>query len=65
MDILSEDLKEHRVCAHIVAKMLSEEQREEWEFRSGELIVMVDRDPDLLNTLIAGDESWCSVRSPT
>lgn len=62
--ILTENLNMHRVCAHMVPKMLTSEQREERALRSGELIDMVDRDPDLLNRVITGDETWCYLYDP-
>ncbi|KAJ4432393.1 hypothetical protein ANN_21012 [Periplaneta americana] len=45
--ILHNDLKMQRVCEHVVPRSLTDEQREERQLVSGDLIDSVDQDPTL------------------
>ena len=62
--ILADELNMHRVCQHMVPRMLTEDQCEDRATVSGELIDMVDQDPGVLNRIITGDETWCYLYDP-
>ncbi|XP_054709237.1 protein GVQW3-like [Uloborus diversus] len=57
--ILHNDLNMHRVCLHMVPKMLSPEQKEMRVTMSRDLIGMADADDSFLRKIITGDETWC------
>ncbi|KAJ4450467.1 hypothetical protein ANN_01892, partial [Periplaneta americana] len=59
--ILHNDLKMQRVCEHAVPRSLTDEQREERQLVSGDLI---DQDPTLLHRVITGDKTWCFLCDP-
>lgn len=56
--ILTEDLNMRRVSAKFIPKLLSDEQKEHRLQVSQELLNLAENDPDLLNRVITGDESW-------
>ena len=47
------------VCEHVVPRSLTDEQREERQLVSGNLIDRVDQDPTLLQQVNTGDKTWC------
>lgn len=62
--ILTKDLNMHRVCQHIVPRMLSEDQKGIRMEMAGDLITAVDKDPSLLGRIVTGDEKWCFLYDP-
>lgn len=62
--ILADELNMHRVCHHMVPRMLTEDQCDDRATVSGELIDMIDQDPGVLNRIITGDETWCYLYDP-
>ncbi|GFR01391.1 uncharacterized protein TNCT_596231 [Trichonephila clavata] len=55
--ILHEDLNMHRVCMHMVPKMLSPEQRKTSVNMSNDLIDMTDKNDDFLKKIGTSDET--------
>jgi len=47
-----------KVCARLVPKVLTDEQKENRVSISPELLERVRGDPDVLEQVIAGDEMW-------
>lgn len=62
--ILHNDLNMHRVCLHMVPKMLSPEQKEMRVTMSTDLIAMTDADDSFLRKIVTGDETWCFLYDP-
>jgi ribosomal protein S25 len=62
--ILLNELHMHRVCQHMVPKMLSPEQKETRMTLAGDLLTMADQDSNFLNNIITGDETWCFLYDP-
>ena len=56
--IITENLKMCKVCAKIVHKLLSEDQKQQRVTVCQDIIERLENDPDLLGRVIAGDESW-------
>ena len=56
--ILRDDLNMHRVAAKFVPKLLSAEQKELRLAVAQDLLDTANTDPEFLNTIITGDESW-------
>ena len=57
-EILRADLNMHRVAAKFVPKLLSAEQKELRVEVAQDLLDTTSTDPEFLNTVITGDESW-------
>ncbi|GBM18417.1 Putative uncharacterized protein FLJ37770 [Araneus ventricosus] len=57
-NIVHEYLQKRKICARFVPHMLSEEQKQRWMETSGDFIDECDRNPQFLETIITGDESW-------
>jgi len=57
-EILRADLNMRRVAAKFVPKLLSVEQKELCVEVAQDLLDTTSTDPEFLNTLITGDESW-------
>lgn len=56
--ILTEDLKMSRICAKFVPKILDDDQKERRKTCAQEMLEQVDNDPDFLEMVVTGDESW-------
>ena len=56
--ILTKDLTMRRVPAKFIPKLLSDEQKQHRLQVAQEMINRSENDPDLLNRVITGDESW-------
>lgn len=62
--ILTEDLGMHRVCQHIVPRMLTADQAQQRQEVCGDLISSADKDPHFLKKIVTGDETWCFLYDP-
>lgn len=47
-----------KVYAKLVPKVLMDEQKESRVSRCKELLGLIENDPDFLNSVVTGDESW-------
>ncbi|UYV61187.1 hypothetical protein LAZ67_1003759 [Cordylochernes scorpioides] len=56
--IVTEDLQMRKVCAKLVSKVLSQDQKEPSVLRCQELLDLIQNEPDFLNSVATGDESW-------
>ena len=56
--ILTEELNMRKVCAKMVPKLLSDEQKGRRKELCLDLLQRVDTEPDLLNLIITCDETW-------
>ncbi|XP_026333857.1 protein GVQW3-like [Hyposmocoma kahamanoa] len=56
--IVTEELHMRKVCAKLVPKVLTDEQKDLRVLRCRELLDLCERDPDFLDTVITGDETW-------
>ena len=56
--ILSEELGMRKICAKMVPRNLTQQQRDARVSVSAELLEQVEADPDLVERVITGDESW-------
>lgn len=56
--IVTEDLQMRKVCAKLVPKVLTEEQKNVRVLRCEELLESIRNDPGFLNFTVTGDESW-------
>ncbi|XP_011880667.1 PREDICTED: putative uncharacterized protein FLJ37770 [Vollenhovia emeryi] len=56
--IVTEDLNMKKVCAKLVPKVLTDEQKDVRVLRCQELLELCENDPNFLNSVITGDESW-------
>ncbi|XP_013792742.1 putative uncharacterized protein FLJ37770 [Limulus polyphemus] len=56
--IMTEDLAMKRVAAKFVPKLLTAEQKELRVEVSQDMLDSTNSDPDFMNTIITGDESW-------
>jgi len=57
-EIVTTELQTRKVCAKLVPKVLTEEQKENRVSISRELLDRVRGDPDFLEQVITGDETW-------
>lgn len=56
--IVTEDLQMRKVCAKLVPKVLTEDQKKLRVLRCQELLDLIQNEPDFLNSVVTGDESW-------
>jgi len=63
--IITEDLHMRNICAKLVPKNLSDEQKDIRVLVSGELLDRVTSEPDFLQRVITGDETWVFEYDPT
>ncbi|UYV62539.1 hypothetical protein LAZ67_2000982 [Cordylochernes scorpioides] len=56
--IVTEDLQMRKVCAKLVTKVLTQDQKELRVLRYQELLDLIQNEPDFLNSVVTGDESW-------
>jgi histone-lysine N-methyltransferase SETMAR len=56
--ILREELNMRKVCAKMVPKMLSDEEKERRKELCLDLLQRIEDEPDLLNSIITCDETW-------
>ncbi|GFW55402.1 putative DD34D transposase [Trichonephila clavipes] len=52
------DLQMRKVCAKLVPKVLTQDQKEFTVLRYQELLDLIQNEPDFLNSVVTGDESW-------
>ena len=62
--IVTENLAMRKVCAKLVQKVLSEEQKMSRVESSQEILVCVQEDEDFLDNVITCDESWAFQYDP-
>ena len=55
---ITENLEIRKVCAKMVPKLLSEDQKQQRITVCQDIIERLEDDPDLLGRVITGDESW-------
>jgi len=58
--ILTEELGMRKICAKMVPRNLTQQQRDVRVSVSAELLEQVEADPDLMERVITGDKSWFS-----
>ncbi|GBM21364.1 Putative uncharacterized protein FLJ37770 [Araneus ventricosus] len=58
-NIIHENLQKRKICARCVLHKLSDEQKQHRKETSGDFIDACDRNPQFLETILTGDESWC------
>ena len=56
--ILTEDLNLRKVSAKFVPKLLPEQQKELRKEISEDMLDLVNHDPEFIETIITGDETW-------
>ena len=56
--IITEDLGMRKICAKIVPKLLSDDQKEWRVLVCKDILDCLETEPDLLDNVITGDESW-------
>ncbi|GBN00081.1 hypothetical protein AVEN_69855-1 [Araneus ventricosus] len=59
-----EELYKRKICARFVPHKLSDEQKQHRVETSGDFIDACDRNPQFLETIVTGDESWCYQYDP-
>jgi len=64
-EILTGPLNKRKVCSRFVPHSLRDEEKERRMLCSREIIDMADCDSDFLNSIVAGDESWCYEYDPS
>lgn len=62
--IVTEDLQMRKVCAKLVPKVLTEDQKELRVSRCQELLDLIQNEPDFLNSVVTGDKSWMFEYNP-
>lgn len=62
--IIVEDLGKRKLCARFVPHSLTTEQKEERVAACQDLLQMQKSNPEFLNKIITGDESWCFAYDP-
>uniref|UniRef100_A0A1B6MJV2 Mos1 transposase HTH domain-containing protein n=1 Tax=Graphocephala atropunctata TaxID=36148 RepID=A0A1B6MJV2_9HEMI len=62
--ILHDHLNMHRICLRMVPKMLTPEHKEQRMIMAGDLIDAADADPNFLQKIVTGDETWCFLYDP-
>jgi len=63
--IITEDLRMRKICAKLVPKNLSDEQKDNRVLVSREILDRVKSEPDFLQGVITGDETWIFEYDPT
>ena len=63
--IITEDLHMRKICAKLVPKNLSDEQKDNRVLVSREILDRVKSEPDFLQGVITGDETWIFEYDPT
>jgi len=63
--IITDDLHMRKICAKLVPKNLSDEQKDNYVLVSLELLDRVTSEPDFLQRVISGDETWVFEYDPT
>jgi len=63
--IITEDLHMRKICAKLVLKNLSDEQKDNRVLVSREILDRVKSEPDFLQGVITGDETWVFEYDPT
>ncbi|GBM56331.1 hypothetical protein AVEN_60313-1 [Araneus ventricosus] len=63
-NIIHEHLQKRKICARLVPHKLSDEQKQHRMETSGDFIDACDRNPQFLETIVKGDESWCYQHDP-
>jgi len=63
--IITEDLHMRKICEKLVPKNLSDEQKDTCVLVSWELLDRVTNQPDFLQRVITGDETWVFEYDPT
>jgi len=63
--IITEDLHMRKICAKLVPKNLSDEQKDNRVLVSRELLDRVTSEPNFLQRVITGDETWVFEYDPT
>ncbi|GFX59504.1 protein GVQW3 [Trichonephila clavipes] len=56
--IVTEDLQMRKVCVKLVPKVLMQDKKGLRVLRCQELLDLIQNEPDFLNSVITGDESW-------
>ena len=56
--ILTHDLDMRKVCAKMVPKNLTTEQKANWKDVYHDLLDRLEREPEFFSHVISGDESW-------
>ncbi len=58
--ILRDNLKKRKLCSHFVPYALTtEQQQQQQKSQAKNLMEMTENDPDLVDSINTGDESWC------
>jgi len=63
--IITENLHMRKICAKLVPKNLSDEKKENLLLISRELLDLLTSEPDFLQRMITGDETWVFEYDPT
>ncbi|GBN33688.1 hypothetical protein AVEN_259780-2-1, partial [Araneus ventricosus] len=63
-NIIHENLQKRKICARFVPHKLSDEQKQHRMETSGDFIDACDLNPQFLETIVIGDESWCYQYDP-
>ncbi len=61
---LSDDLKKRKLCARFVPDTLTAEQWKQCIVHAKDLLEMIAHEPNFLDSIIPGDESWCFSYDP-
>ncbi|UYV69149.1 hypothetical protein LAZ67_6002594 [Cordylochernes scorpioides] len=56
--IVTEDLQMRKVCAKLLPKVLTQDQKELRVLRCQEFLDLIQNEPNSLNSVVTGDESW-------
>ncbi|UYV82176.1 hypothetical protein LAZ67_21001267 [Cordylochernes scorpioides] len=56
--IVTEDLQMRKICAKLVPKVLTQDQKELRVLRCQELLDLIQNEPGFLNSVVTEDESW-------
>ena len=64
MSILTEELWMRKICAKLVPRNLTEEQRDARMSVCAELLEQVEAVPEIMERVITGDESWIFQHDP-
>lgn len=62
--ILTQDLGKRKICSRLVPHFLTTEQMQTRVEACRDLIKTADENPDFLNCIVTGDESWCLKYDP-